>query len=191
MCDFGITAAVVGTVTGVVSSISSSVMQAQAAQAQNERNRQQQEAIQKEEVAQMQALAMQAQQTQLADEQQREAQQRNEMVALSQSRQASADANVGGGSASRLMRDIRKQRLQGITTANTNLSNFRAQQMLEARGIRATAASRNNSLQWANPGASIASGVLGSVGALSSGLATDIGGGESLGSHIWKKATKK
>ena len=135
----------------------------------------------------MQMLAMQ--ENQLATEQayERDQLQQQESVAMAQSKQASSDAGVGGNSSAALMRDIRKQRLNGITTLNINASNFQAQQMAEARGIRATAESKNNALQWASPGAAIASGTLNAAGALAGGLASDVGGGDTLASAIGKK----
>lgn len=193
MCvDLGVGMAIASISVAVVSSVTQAVMQADAASKQNEANKRKQEAIRQEEVRQMQMMAMQEQEYAAAQSQKADDLQRQEAIAAAQSRQASADANVAGGSTNRLLQDLRRQRLEGIQAAETNYANFRAQQMMEARGIRATAASRNNSLQWANPGMSIAGGVLGSVGAIAGGFNTNIGGGDTLASQLFpdkKKAT--
>jgi hypothetical protein len=185
MCvTLGVGMAIASIAVSVVGAVTSAVMQADAASKQNEANKKKQEAIRQEEVRQMQMLAVQEQEYAAQQSQQADDLQRQEAIAAAQGRQASADAGVKGESTSRLLRDLRRQRLEGVQAAETNYANFRAQQMMEARGIRATSESRNNSLQWANPTQSIVGGVLGAAGAVAGGMGMDVGGGDTLAGAI-------
>lgn len=170
--------AIASITVSVAAAAAQTAMQMQAAAAQNARAQKEREAARDAEVRKLQDLAAQEQEMTISKEKDKENLGRQEARALAASKQASADANIGGQSSQQLMNAIRRQRLEGVQAADTNLANMRAQVARSGLGVSAEAQSRINNVQFANPNAALAGGLLDIGGSILGGLMTDVGGGD-------------